>query len=157
MRHYFLKVFCFVLFCFALLFYFRASGAACGSSQGGNQIRATATSLCHSHSHSNARSEPCLWPTYTTVHSNARSLIHGVRPGIQPEFSWLVGFISAEPRQELPFKKFWGEKSCNLIFTLEKSPKLLCGERTRVKHRGSRRLAGWWSLGLGCSCGEAEE
>ena len=41
--------------------------------------------------------------TYTTAHNNSRSLTHWVRPGIEPKYSWIVvGFISAEPRQELP-------------------------------------------------------
>ena len=41
--------------------------------------------------------------TYTTAHGNARSLTHRARPGIEPEFLWtLVGFITAEPQQELP-------------------------------------------------------
>ena len=36
--------------------------------------------------------------TYTTAHSNARSLTHWARPGIKPATSWfLVGFVSAEP------------------------------------------------------------
>ena len=36
---------------------------------------------------------------YTTAHSNARSLTHWVRPGIEPTSSWtLVGFIAAEPQ-----------------------------------------------------------
>ena len=40
--------------------------------------------------------------TYTTAHSNAGSLTHWVRPGIEPTSSWvLVGFITAEPQQEL--------------------------------------------------------
>ena len=40
--------------------------------------------------------------TYTTAHSNARSLTHWVRPGIEPTTSWfLAGFVSAVPRQEL--------------------------------------------------------
>ena len=41
--------------------------------------------------------------TYTTAHSNARSLIHWVRPRIKPVSSWwiLVGFITTEPRQKL--------------------------------------------------------
>ena len=47
-------------------------------------------------------SEPWL-PAYTTAHSNARSLTHGARPGVKPSSSWLlVGFVSAEPRWELP-------------------------------------------------------
>ena len=33
--------------------------------------------------------------TYTTAHSNAGSLTHWARPGIQPETSWfLVGFVN---------------------------------------------------------------
>ena len=39
---------------------------------------------------------------YTTAHSNPRSLTHYARPGIESTSSWiLVGFITAEPRQEL--------------------------------------------------------
>ena len=41
--------------------------------------------------------------TYTTVHSNARSLTHRAGPGIELASSWiLVGFVTTEPRQELP-------------------------------------------------------
>ena len=37
--------------------------------------------------------------TYTAAHSNAGSLTHRVRPGIEPTSSWiLVGFITAEPQ-----------------------------------------------------------
>ena len=40
--------------------------------------------------------------TYTTAHSNARSLTHLVRPGIKPATSrFLVGFFSAAPQWEL--------------------------------------------------------
>ena len=41
--------------------FFRAAPVAYGSSQAKSQIRAAGASLCHSHS--NARSEPCLRPT----------------------------------------------------------------------------------------------
>ena len=42
-------------------------------------------------------------PAYSTVHSNARSLIHWERPGIEPTSSWiLVGSITTEPQQKLP-------------------------------------------------------
>ena len=44
-----------------LFFFFSAEGGAYGSSQAKGQIRATAASLHHSHS--NARSQPCLQPT----------------------------------------------------------------------------------------------
>ena len=41
--------------------------------------------------------------TYTTAHSNARSLTHWARPGTEPTTSWfLVGFISTAPQRELP-------------------------------------------------------
>ena len=55
------------------------------------------------HSHSNARSEPCLRPTPHTAHGNARSLTHCAWPGIESTTSWiLVEFVTAEPRQQLP-------------------------------------------------------
>ena len=41
----------------------------------------------------------------TTAHNNARCLNHWARPGIETTSSWiLVRFVSAEPRQELPFQ-----------------------------------------------------
>ena len=40
--------------------------------------------------------------TYTTAHSNTRSLTHWARPGIEPTTSWfLVRFISVVPQWEL--------------------------------------------------------
>ena len=43
--------------------------------------------------------------TYTTAHSNAESLTHGVRPGIEPASSWiLVWSFTTEPQQELLIK-----------------------------------------------------
>ena len=45
--------------------------------------------------------------TYTTALGDAGSLIYLVRPGTEPTSSWiLVGFITAEPRQELQ-SNFW--------------------------------------------------
>ena len=39
---------------------------------------------------------------YSIAHGNAGSLIHWVRPGIDPESSWILfGFVSVEPQQEL--------------------------------------------------------
>ena len=87
---------------FVCLFVFRATPQANGGSQSRDRIRAVATALCHSHS--NARSEPCLQPapTYTTAHGNARSLTHWVRRGAEPaSSSILVRFLSPEPRREL--------------------------------------------------------
>ena len=46
--------------------------------------------------------------TYATAHCNAGSLTHWLRPGIESASSWmLVRFVSAEPRQELPFTSFY--------------------------------------------------
>ena len=40
---------------------------------------------------------------YTTAHGNAGSLTYWARPGIKPKTSWfLVRFVSAAPRRELP-------------------------------------------------------
>ena len=45
--------------------------------------------------------------TYTTAHSNSGSLIHRVRPGIEPTSSWiLVGLVTTETQQELPVLGF---------------------------------------------------
>ena len=45
--------------------------------------------------------------TYTTAHSNAASLTHQARPGIEPAISWfLVGFVSTAPRWEHLYKSF---------------------------------------------------
>ena len=57
---------------------------ACGGSQVRGPIGATAAGLYHSH-------------------SNARSLTHRVRPGLELVSSWiLVGFVTTELQQELP-------------------------------------------------------
>ena len=41
---------------------------------------------------------------YTAAHSNAGSLTHRAKAGIEPVFSWiLVRFIITEPQQELSF------------------------------------------------------
>ena len=56
-----------------------------------SRIRAAAAGLYHSH-------------------SNAGSLTHFERPGIEPAFSWmLVGFITTEPQKELRNWTFWIE------------------------------------------------
>ena len=75
---------------FFFSFLFRVSPAAYGNSQARDWIRAAATGLHYSHS--NATSEPNLWPTPQLV---ARSLTQRVRPGIQPTSSWiLVGSLT---------------------------------------------------------------
>ena len=63
------------------IIFFRAASAAYGSSQARGQIWPAAASLHHSPS--NARLKPHLQPT-TQPPSNARSLIHWVRLGIEP-------------------------------------------------------------------------
>ena len=62
--------------------------------------------------------------TYTTDHHNAGSLTYGVRPGIEPVFSWiLVGVVTAEPQQKLPFSQL----SCFISHTLrDPVPSLVC-------------------------------
>ena len=68
--------------------------------------------------------------TYTTAHSNARSFIHCVRPGIQLPSSWmLVGFVSTVPQWELRIllfliatemkKKF---RQADTLLSLENTP-----------------------------------
>ena len=82
-------------FIFTYLFIFRAASMTHGSSQVRGPIGAAAAGLCHSHS--NARSNSCLW--LHTAHSNARSSTHWARPVIKPTSSWiLVGFITTEPQ-----------------------------------------------------------
>ena len=80
---------------------FRAVPLAYRGSQARGGIAAVGADLCHSH-----RPQQCgiqsKSATYTTAHSNARSLTHWARPGIKPAFSWLlVRFISTEQRREL--------------------------------------------------------
>jgi len=73
----------FFVFCFCL---FRATPEAHGGSQARGRIAAVAIGLRHSYS--SMGSKPCL--TCTTAHSNARSLTHWARPGIEPESSWIL-------------------------------------------------------------------
>ena len=94
-----------LLLFFSFVFCFRAIPTAYGASQARGQNGAAATYLHHSHS--NTESEPCLRPTYTIAHSNARSLACWARPGIEPVSSWmLVRFISTEPQWEC-LSHFW--------------------------------------------------
>ena len=65
---------------------------------------AAAASLCHRHSNVGIWALPV---TYTTAHSNARSLTSWVRPGIEPTTSWfLVWFVSTAPWWELQHDVF---------------------------------------------------
>ena len=68
---------------FFLLFFFSSAPVAYGDSQARGWIGAAAAGLHHSH-------------------SNAGSLTHWARPGIEPTSSWMiVRFSSPEPQQEL--------------------------------------------------------
>ena len=78
---------------FSFFFLFTAAPEAYEGSQARGQTGAIATSLHHSHS--NAGSELCLWPT-PQAHGNTGSLIHWARTGIKSEISWfLVRFVYA--------------------------------------------------------------
>ena len=71
-----------------MLLLFTADPAAYGDSQARGQIGATAAGLRQSH-------------------SNAESLAHGVRLGIEPTTSWFpIRFVSPAPREELPEMDF---------------------------------------------------
>ena len=72
-----------LIYDFYFIFLFQAAPSAYGGSQARVWIRAAAASLHHSH-------------------SNARSLTHWSRPGIEPASSWMpVRFVSTVPRWEL--------------------------------------------------------
>ena len=94
-----------VHFSFFLFFFFfclfRATLAAYGGSQARGQIRPAAAGLRHSHS--DTRSEPCLWPTpqlMAMLDPQAKRLSEA---GIEPTPSWiLVRFVSTLPPWELP-------------------------------------------------------
>ena len=80
----------------ALFFLFKDTLSAYGNFQVRGQIRAAAAGLHHSHS--NARSEGCL---YTAAHGNAGALPEWGQGWNLPS-SWIqVQFILAEPQQEL--------------------------------------------------------
>ena len=67
---------------------FRAIPAAYGGSKVRGQIGTAATSLQQHETWATS-------VTYTTAHSNAGSLTHGARPGIEPLSSWmLLGFAN---------------------------------------------------------------
>ena len=76
----------FIVFCL-----FRATSMAYGGSQARGLIRAAATGLHHSHSHT--RFELSLRPTPQLM--AALDPLPRVRPGIEPASSWiLVGFVN---------------------------------------------------------------
>ena len=129
---------CHNYFKYSYLFFsfFRATPAACRSSQTRGLIRAAAASLHHKPQQYRIRVTSV---TYTTAHSNAGSLTHWVEPGIEPAFSWLlIRFVTAEPQGEL--KVF-------LDSFIEQIP---TEHLHHAKHWGLIRLIwpGTWSPGL---------
>ena len=81
--------------CFLFLsFFFRAAPTAYGSSQARDSDWSCS---CQQ------RQIRGMSATYTTAHSNATSLTHWMRPGVESASSWmLVRFVSAQPRQDFP-------------------------------------------------------
>ena len=86
-----------------------ATPMAYGGSQARGRIIATAAGLYHSHS--NAGSKLCLWPTpqvMAMLDPQPTEQGQELRPGIEPATSrFLVGFVSTEPWQELLFEVFY--------------------------------------------------
>ena len=70
-----------------LLFFYRATPSAYGSSQARGWIGAAAAGLCHSHN--NTRSELHLWPVLQLV-AMPDPLTNWMKPGIEPKFSWVL-------------------------------------------------------------------
>ena len=92
-----------------------------GSSQARGWVGAKAAGLHHSHS--NDGSEPS--GTYTTAHSNARSLTHWARPGVEHTSSWmLVGIINCWATKGTPGK---------LVFFYPQILLLLSSLKTKIK------------------------
>ena len=78
-------------------FLFKVAPVVYGSSQARGWIGAAAAVL--SHSHSNAKSEPHLWPMLNL--QQCQTLTHWARPGMEPASSWvLVRFIYIDPQWE---------------------------------------------------------
>ena len=88
----------FAVFVGPFLCFFRAAPMAHENCQRRGRLGAAAANLCHSQ----AMWGPSWSATHTTIHGNAGSLTHWLRPGIKPRSSWiLVGFITTEPQREL--------------------------------------------------------
>ena len=105
-KNFYLCIYLFLSFFFSSLS--RATPGTYGSSQSRGWIGAVATATPQPrYTTATATWDQAASATYTTAHSNTRSLTHWEGPGIEPTSSWiLVGFISTEPQQELLlFKK----------------------------------------------------
>ena len=111
-----------------LFFFFFSAPMAYGSSQTRNRIGTAAASLCHSHA------QQCQIPatsaTYTTACSNARSLTHWTRPGIEPPSLFLM-----DTSQALNPPSYNGNSSFNPTLT---------NYRTALSHRASTIPSDFW-------------
>jgi len=93
---------------FSFFFFFfafsRTTPVAYGGSQAKDLIGAVAAGLHQSHSNAGFQTASAA---YTRAQSNARSLTHGVRPGIKPAISWfLVRFVNHWARSGTPYIAF---------------------------------------------------
>ena len=84
----------FFFFFFGLFCRFRAAPVTYGGSQARGSARAMAASLRQSHSNTGSEPQQCRM-SHVLQPSNARSLTHWARPGIEPASSWmLVRFVN---------------------------------------------------------------
>ena len=74
--------------------------------------------------------------TYTTTHGNARSLTHSLRPGIQPESSWMqVGFVNHWAEMGTPnWWCFWWHRHERCSFPSSILEPLKCSRGRLSKH-----------------------
>ena len=85
----------FLLLLFFFFLLFRATLAAYGGFQAKGWIGATAAGLHHRHNNLGSELSQAESGTYTPAHDNAGSLIHWVRPGMEPASSRiLVGLVN---------------------------------------------------------------
>ena len=112
---YFFYLFIFNLIYFYFYFFFRAVPTAYESFWARGRFRAAAANLCHSHS--NARSEPHLWPTLQFMAMLDPST-HWGRPGIEPASSWiLIEFLARWATTGTP-KCFFNEPQVSPILNI---------------------------------------
>ena len=113
----------------SLFFFFRAALSAYRSSQVGfNQSYS-----CQPVSHPQQCRIWASYATYTRTHSNAGSLTHQARPGIEPTSSWiLVRFITTWAMTGAPYIIFfytfvrWGEGGTSFEFGSKLTIKVMC-------------------------------
>ena len=99
--------FCFVLFCFVLFYFLRPHSWHVEVPRLGVELELQLPAYTQPQPQQHQIQIRAVFATYTTAHSNARSLTRWVRPGIKPSSSWiLVRFVSAEPWWELLMTSF---------------------------------------------------